>query len=555
MILGFFPIMPQQEHDHSLHRIEAEEQNLARQKHARLCVARVIVAGQEDGTGILLPDNWFLTCHHVMRSRESAARPTTTAQFGYAMRTDGVITDAVQLHFDPSTFHTSAEDDWTLIKVLPNPKRGLASLLGQGGLHLEHLQPEKGAKVYLIHHPAAEVQKTSSGHLMDVNDARLHHDAITEGGSSGAPIFDSQWRMVGIHRGRLGTGEKEGIHLQVIIAGIKAANCWPLKSASLPLNHRSGPLPVDDPWYIQRPSDGNALSFIQGNGVSMVLIGNALSGKSSMAVRLIEKLKSQGLKTVEIDVRNGFKPAHFGSTSEFFRRVAQLIVRELGDSQNAFEALPLDGTATDFATFLDLHHRHSGYQYVVVFDHLDALAGKDCCSDVLSGLRLVDEEQSALPAPWLRQILVVTVKPRAKNANFSPLDVLYEVNIGDFSLEELHQLIAKFSLSALDAQDIHRFLGGQPYLTRMALNHLQLNNMSWDTLRAATVSKNGSGVISQHLNKIRQRISSPALKGFRSLLNQKSLPPEVFEELSALGLINGFSAEDATPRCELYHHI
>jgi len=69
--------------------------------------------------------------------------------------------------------------------------------------------------------------------LLDHEAPRLHYRAPTEGGSSGSPVFNSQWKLIGLHHagskemrrlhGQAGTyAANEGIWIQSIIEEMKA---------------------------------------------------------------------------------------------------------------------------------------------------------------------------------------------------------------------------------------------------------------------------------------------------------------------------------------------
>ncbi|HEX2721315.1 MAG TPA: serine protease [Gemmatimonadaceae bacterium] len=56
-------------------------------------------------------------------------------------------------------------------------------------------------RVYIIGHPGGGGLSFSlqDNLLLDYQDPRLHYRAPTEGGSSGSPIFNAQWKLIGIH--------------------------------------------------------------------------------------------------------------------------------------------------------------------------------------------------------------------------------------------------------------------------------------------------------------------------------------------------------------------
>jgi V8-like Glu-specific endopeptidase len=94
--------------------------------------------------------------------------------------------------------------------------------------------PEPGDRVYLIGYAGGRSLSFSlhDNLLLARNETFLHYRAPTEGGSSGSPIFDHSWRLIGIHHagGQLmrrldgeGTYEaNEGISLHAIITAMRA---------------------------------------------------------------------------------------------------------------------------------------------------------------------------------------------------------------------------------------------------------------------------------------------------------------------------------------------
>lgn len=56
-------------------------------------------------------------------------------------------------------------------------------------------------QLFIIGHPAARRLAISSGTLRDADDQLIHYRVPTEPGSAGSPIYDDEWRLVGIHRG------------------------------------------------------------------------------------------------------------------------------------------------------------------------------------------------------------------------------------------------------------------------------------------------------------------------------------------------------------------
>ena len=57
-------------------------------------------------------------------------------------------------------------------------------------------------RAYIIGHPKGLEQPQFSlqdNLLLDYDGSRLHYRSPTEPGSSGSPVFDSQWQLIGLH--------------------------------------------------------------------------------------------------------------------------------------------------------------------------------------------------------------------------------------------------------------------------------------------------------------------------------------------------------------------
>ena len=63
-------------------------------------------------------------------------------------------------------------------------------------------KPISNSRAYVIGHPRGLAQPQFSlqdNILLDYDDRVLHYRSPTEGGSSGSPVFDNQWNLIGVH--------------------------------------------------------------------------------------------------------------------------------------------------------------------------------------------------------------------------------------------------------------------------------------------------------------------------------------------------------------------
>jgi V8-like Glu-specific endopeptidase len=128
-----------------------------------------------------------------------------------------------------------AELDATLLRLDP-PITGLASYPMSKNLPV----CDGKQKVYVIGHPGGRGLSLSlhDNLLLDHDERLIHYRAPTEGGSSGSPVFNQQWKLIGLHHagslsmkrlnGKPGTyPANEGIWIQKIITELEAAGITP----------------------------------------------------------------------------------------------------------------------------------------------------------------------------------------------------------------------------------------------------------------------------------------------------------------------------------------
>lgn len=123
------------------------------------------------------------------------------------------------------------ELDATLLRIDP-PITGLAPYPIAKNLPLA----DGKQKVVIVGHPGGRSLSFSINDnlLLDHDERLLHYRTPTEGGSSGSPVFNNQWKLIGLHHaggfglqrlnGKPGTYDaNEGIQIQRIIEAVRAA--------------------------------------------------------------------------------------------------------------------------------------------------------------------------------------------------------------------------------------------------------------------------------------------------------------------------------------------
>jgi endonuclease G len=159
-----------------------------------------------NGTGFLVAPWLLMTNNHVLPTEDAAA--SASVRFGYQQQESGDIVGVKDVRIDPARFFvTSPEDrlDYTVVGVGPMPGGtdapgdvlGTIRLVGAVGKILE------GEPINIIQHPAGrpkEIAFRNNRLIKLVDDDVMTYSTDTDRGSSGAPVLNDQWELVGLHR-------------------------------------------------------------------------------------------------------------------------------------------------------------------------------------------------------------------------------------------------------------------------------------------------------------------------------------------------------------------
>lgn len=157
--------------------------------------------GTQFGTGFLVSPNLLLTNNHVLASAGDAAR--SYVEFDYQEGLDRLPLTPQAFALDPDRFLvTDAALDFTLVAVRQRSAAG-EDLTAFGFLPLIEQEGKVilGELVNIIQHPDGEPKQLAirENRLVDLLDNFLHYSTDTSAGSSGAPVFNDQWEVIGLH--------------------------------------------------------------------------------------------------------------------------------------------------------------------------------------------------------------------------------------------------------------------------------------------------------------------------------------------------------------------
>lgn len=173
--------------------------------------------GRARGTGFLVGPDLLLTNQHVLT--EQATLESAVVRFDYHADADGVVSKGRIFKIHPEFYlaSPSTELDFALVRLEGAPLGDRA--LGEGEADMTYLEllrlgrhrgylllaPNmiiKDERINIIQHPNGNPQKavlTQNYVIADMVDDRVHYLADTMPGSSGSPILNRHWEVVGLH--------------------------------------------------------------------------------------------------------------------------------------------------------------------------------------------------------------------------------------------------------------------------------------------------------------------------------------------------------------------
>ena len=159
---------------------------------AARAVVRIVTADSL-GSGFLVGEGLIMTNHHVIGGRE-AAQPSAF-QFNYQLDKQLHPLPILAARAKPDgLFYTNPDLDVTVVEVLDAPT-------DVAPLTLARRRAKKDGRVNIIQHPGGHYKKISmQNNFVAFADGRhLQYLTSTEPGSSGSPVFDNDFLVIGIH--------------------------------------------------------------------------------------------------------------------------------------------------------------------------------------------------------------------------------------------------------------------------------------------------------------------------------------------------------------------
>ena len=160
-------------------------------------VCKVAFPDGEDGTGFLVAPDILVTNNHVVPTVERARE--ARCHFDFQLDPDGLPREITTVGLLPdSLFITSPELDYTFVRIQK--------------VHCPRVNPIKASRgsftnvegefATIIQHPDGRMKEVAyrDNRIVSHNSPlTIRYTTDTEGGSSGSPVFNSDWRLIGLH--------------------------------------------------------------------------------------------------------------------------------------------------------------------------------------------------------------------------------------------------------------------------------------------------------------------------------------------------------------------
>jgi len=198
-------------------------------------VVRVVRSDGLLGSGFVTGTGLLVTNNHVIALPAEAA--AARVQFNYQKAWAGLDRPLVETGLAPDKgFGTSAADDWTGVWL----EEGWQAATQAAGLKLSELPqgtPKKDDYTVIIQHPGGGPKQIALYHnVITYADAtRVQYLTDTLPGSSGSPVFDTNWQVVALHHSggmlrepgtKLQVYRNEGIHINAVLSGLRAQGLY-----------------------------------------------------------------------------------------------------------------------------------------------------------------------------------------------------------------------------------------------------------------------------------------------------------------------------------------
>jgi hypothetical protein len=338
-------------------------------------------------------------------------------------------------------------------------------------------------------------------------------------------------------------------------------------SQSLELKSPVGSIPLESPFYVERPPvESRCYQEIIRSGALIRIKAPTQMGKTSLMVRILDRARQQTAKayTMPLSLQRADK-AIFSDLDRFLRWFCASIARKLQLSQRVedYWSETFGSKSNCTAYFEDCLLPEIDAPLVLALDGVDEVfLYPEIADDFFSLLRSWYEEaaygESGNPL-WqnLRMIIVHSTEVYIPlDINQSPFNVGLAIELHPFTREQVLDLSQRYRLNLFsdELDRLMQFVAGHPYLVQQALYHLARQDLTLEQLMQTAVTD--AGIYSNHLHRHLSHLQEhPLLASACDRVFKSATPVELEQnfkfKLHSMGLVN-LQGDLVVPSCELY---
>jgi len=332
----------------------------------------------------------------------------------------------------------------------------------------------------------------------------------------------------------------------------------PSSPEAVSLEMPEGPVRIDSPFYIHPAGVARCYEEIEKPGALIRIKSPKAMGKSSLMVRLLAHAEGKGYRTVRLKLEEANQKT-FTDPDSFMKWFCAAVGKEVGLSIRTEEHWDdMYGANTNATGYFEHYLLQPGSApLVLAIDNFDRVFNHAAIeTDFFSLLRSWHEDGRSIER-WeqLHLIIAHAQDYLQKDINQSPFNVGLPVELGEFSSDQVRELVRRHG-QALDEAQVDQLIdlvGGHPYLVRMGLYQLA-QGLGFDAfLRTAATE---AGLYGNHLLGLRKPLEDhpelgTALSKVLESDGRVMLRPEDAFKLDSLGLLVR-EENHVKLRCRLY---
>ncbi|MEL7314789.1 MAG: AAA-like domain-containing protein [Cyanobacteria bacterium J06559_3] len=456
-----------------------------------------------------------------------------------------------------------AQSDYLLL--LLSPQSATSEMVTEEVRHAKALREQQGGDLPVIlpiriQFPLADpLNYDLRGYLQQIQQRQWESEADTQ-----ALISDIIQLVQTGHRQRDISALPEVEEL-TLPAAIESPDRPPSPVAEPELKREpGGSVPLRSKLYVERPPiEVDCFEEIMQPGSLIRIKAPRQMGKTSLMARILNHAREQGCEAIPLSFQRADYHL-FTDLDKLLRWFCEQVGRRLKrlqdlddywvgygskDKCNAyFEECLLETLEVPLVLGLDEvdmvfpHREVADSFFALVRSWYESARYGDFSSELWEKLRIVIVHSTEVYVPL--------------NINQSPFNVGKNVELPEFTFDQVHELAQRYGLAhaASQVEQLMALVGGHPYMVRKALYHLRRQDISFNTLME-TASTEG-GIYGDHLRRhlLNLQEYAPLATALRQV-TQKDRPvdleAEVAFKLESMGLVT-LQGNEVTPRCDVY---